>query len=95
MVEAISNNAAGVVKTTTPATGTGKEAVKKEGFSVPSQESSAPISPRLRYDAVSGVVVTEFLDQGGSVQAQTPSTAVLAYLRAGLGEDGRNRENKG
>lgn len=51
----------------------------------------APINPRLRYDAVSGVVITEFLDQTGGIQAQSPSTAVLAYLRAGLSKDGLNR----
>ncbi len=53
-----------------------------------------PLSPRLRYDAVSGIVITEFLDTGGGVQTQTPSNAVVAYLRAGLGADGRVPEEK-
>lgn len=52
------------------------------------EPGAAPISPRLRYDSVSGVVITEFLDRTGAIQAQSPTNAVLAYLRAGLGSDG-------
>ncbi len=48
----------------------------------------APISPRLRYDSTSGVVVTEFLKENGNVDSQIPSAAVLAYLRVGLQADG-------
>ncbi|MBI3418877.1 MAG: hypothetical protein HY053_01915 [Proteobacteria bacterium] len=54
----------------------------------------APISPRLRFDSVSGVVVTEFLKRG-SIQAQVPSDAVLAYLRQGLQADGLSKNDKG
>ncbi|MBY0428548.1 MAG: hypothetical protein K2Q32_04950 [Alphaproteobacteria bacterium] len=50
-----------------------------------------PLNPRLVYDRLAGVVVTEFLNQSGTVQLQTPSTAVLAYLRVGLGADGHSK----
>ena len=73
------------------AEGVEKPAAKKDVSAIP---HVTPINPRLRYDAVSGVVITEFLDQTGGIQAQSPSSAVMAYLRAGLGEDGRGREEK-
>jgi hypothetical protein len=52
---------------------------------------TTPINPRLRFDAPSGVVVTEFLKNGKDVQSQVPSAAALAYLRAGLQADGLSK----
>jgi hypothetical protein len=60
---------------------------KTEAPKVAAVVDTQPISPRLRFDAVSGVVVTEFLN-GKSVTAQTPSAAALAYMRMGLTADG-------
>ncbi len=76
-----------------PATGTD---VKPTTEAAPkaAADSVAPINPRLRYDPTSGVVVTEFLDSSGTVQTQAPSTAVLAYLRAGLTEDGLGKKDE-
>ncbi len=50
-----------------------------------------PLNPRLVYDRLAGVVITEFLNHAGTVQLQTPSSAVLAYLRVGLGADGHSK----
>jgi hypothetical protein len=55
------------------------------------QTTSQPLNPRLVYDRLAGVVITEFLSQSGNVELQTPSSAVLAYLRVGLGADGHSK----
>jgi hypothetical protein len=89
MIENITNPAA-PAKNVTPAS-TPAAKPNDESAKAPTVDT-APISPRLRFDAVSGVVVTEFLKNGNNVQAQVPSVAVLAYLRAGLGPDGRSKE---
>jgi hypothetical protein len=55
--------------------------------SVGVNDSSAPISPRIVVDPLAGPI-TEFLSANGQIQAQTPSAAVVAYLRAGLTSSG-------
>lgn len=42
------------------------------------------VSPLITSDPVSGTLVTQYLNEGGDVRAQIPSTAALAYLRMGL-----------
>lgn len=59
------------------------------------QGQVSPLSPRLRFDPSSGIVITEFLDQNGGLQAQSPSNAVLAYLRVGLAADGQHVPSAG
>lgn len=84
MIEPISGTAAAVKA---PAPGGGNATKAEEAPKAVAQIEIAPISPRLRFDAVSGVVVTEFLN-GKNIASQTPSAAALAYLRAGLSPDG-------
>ena len=92
MVEAISGkNIAGVKANLAVDSSAGKVASNQPGTSKSEQVSNQPLNPRLRYDRLAGVVVTEFLNQSGTVQLQTPSNAVLAYLKAGLGVDGRSK----
>lgn len=93
MIETVTNKP---VSAPTPVASTsGKtETAPAKADTAKAQQAATPINPRLRYDAVSGVVITEFLDQAGSVQAQAPSSAVMAYLRAGLSKDGLTREEK-
>lgn len=95
MIDAISTGSGVVGKVATPITGQKKEAGVKESAPKVAASAGAPaVNPRLRYDATSGVIVTEFLDRAGAVQASSPNTAVLAYLRAGLTEDGRGEASK-
>ncbi len=56
--------------------------------------SSTPISPRIVVDPRAGVI-TEFLSSNGEIQAQIPSTTVVAYLRAGLNADGLSKPDPG
>ena len=51
-----------------------------------------PISPRLVFDPGAGAMVTEFVGKDGKVTAQVPSTAALAYMRAGLDANGQRHE---
>jgi hypothetical protein len=94
MTDAISANAATApvagANTSRPAA-SGKAATEKFSTEAPASTEPPPINPRLRFDAAAGVVVTEFLSSGGEVQTQSPSNAVLAYLRVGLGSDGFSR----
>jgi hypothetical protein len=69
------------------------EAPAKKPDNAPPPVYTAPINPRLRFDAPSGVVVTEFLKDGKDVQSQVPSAAALAYLRAGLQADGLSKQD--
>jgi hypothetical protein len=55
-----------------------------------SANSTAPISPRIVVDPLAGVI-TQFLTSTGGIEAQIPSQAVVAYLRAGLEADGTSR----
>jgi hypothetical protein len=55
--------------------------------SVGVSDSSAPISPSIVVDPLAGPI-TEFLSANGQIQAQIPSAAVVAYLRAGLTSSG-------
>jgi len=52
------------------------------------QSSAATISPRLVYNAAAGVIVTEFLSSAGQIQVQLPSKVAVAYLQAGLTQQG-------
>lgn len=96
MIDAVTHKAAGLLRANPEAA---LSAGKKEPVTTASSEakssepSATPLSPRLRYDAVSGVVITEFLDQSGAVSAQTPNNAVLAYLRVGLDSDGSSKKD--
>ena len=53
--------------------------------------ATAPLSPRLRPDFLSGAIVTEFVGNNGQVTLQTPTVAALAYLRAGLDANGQQK----
>ncbi len=49
------------------------------------------VSPRLVSDPSAGVII-QYLNSDGTVQSQIPSTAVVAYLRAGLTAQGLSRQ---
>lgn len=53
-----------------------------------------PISPIIRQDSVSGVLITQYLNNEGQVRSQFPSTVAVAYLRAGLTQSGELRKDK-
>lgn len=89
MVDAISTKTSTTVKPVIADSSAGAAAaanVKSNG-----KTSDQPLNPRLVYDRLAGVVITEFLNHAGTVQLQTPSSAVLAYLRVGLGADGHSK----
>lgn len=53
------------------------------------------LSPAIRFDPASGIMITEYFDGKGDVQTQIPSAASVAYLRVGLtatGESPRKTE---
>jgi hypothetical protein len=60
-----------------------------------SQNVASTISPRLVYNPVAGVVVTEFLNNSGQIDVQLPSKAAIAYLQAGLTQQGDPRPADG
>ena len=60
------------------------EAQKQESTSAAARSQIQPISPTMKQDPIAGVMVTQFLDSNGEVQAQLPSAAAIAYLRVGL-----------
>lgn len=92
MVDAISTK---TVSSAKPAVADAPSAAVAAAQSAAIAQSKAtggqPLNPRLVYDKLAGVVVTQFLSQSGNVQLQSPSAAVLAYLRVGLGADGRSK----
>lgn len=60
----------------------------------PLQPAQDPgISPHIIIDPLAGVI-TQFLNSSGQVQSQIPSSAVVAYLRDGLGPDGRAKPSE-
>ncbi|NDE90279.1 MAG: hypothetical protein EB059_03955 [Alphaproteobacteria bacterium] len=92
MVEAITTKTIANAKATPVADSSVQKSASTVGEKAAEVASaSQPLNPRLRYDRLAGVVVTEFMNHAGTVQLQTPSTAVLAYLRAGLGADGHSK----
>lgn len=91
MIDAVTHKAAALLKSNPEAAFSAGKNTDVPTKAEKSEPSATPISPRLRFDAQAGVVITEFLDQSGSVSAQAPTNAVLAYLRAGLDSDGRSR----
>lgn len=91
MVEAITNKTIANVKANTTADAPAGVVAAQAGSASAKTVNAQPLNPRLRYDTLSGIVITEFLNQSGSVQLQTPSSAVLAYLRVGLGADGHSK----
>lgn len=92
MVDAITAKSAGqakppIVDTSTSAPSSAQASANlKQGIT-----SGQPLNPRLVYDKLAGIVITQFLSQSGTIQLQTPSNAVLAYLRVGLGADGQSK----
>ena len=46
------------------------------------------LSPLMRSDPVSGVLITQYLSSDGQVRMQIPSEVAVAYLRSGLTETG-------
>ncbi len=64
-----------------------------ESVAVKSSGQLKPISPVIRQDSVSGVLITQYLSTEGQVKAQFPSTVAVAYLRAGLTENGALRKD--
>ena len=60
----------------------------------PLAASASPgISPRIVVDPLAGPI-TQFLNSTGQVQSQIPSSAVVAYLRAGLTSQGLSKPNE-
>lgn len=93
MVDAITNNTAKGVRANSAADSSAGKSTPASPSTLNAKNNinTQPLNPRLVYDNLAGVVVTEFLNQSGSVQLQTPSNAVLAYLRVGLGVDGHSK----
>jgi len=58
---------------------------------VVSNASGGVASPHAVIDASTGVVVQQYLNTDGTLQSQSPSSAVIAYLRAGLTPDGLSK----
>jgi hypothetical protein len=52
------------------------------------------ISPTIKSDPMSGVLITEYLSANGDVRMQIPSDVVVAYLRSGLTSTGQVRPDK-
>lgn len=50
-----------------------------------------PLSPVVRQDGLSGVLVTQYFSGDGQVESQIPSDAVLNYLRQGLTATGEKK----
>ncbi|HAX90775.1 MAG TPA: hypothetical protein DCY07_01005 [Rhodospirillaceae bacterium] len=46
------------------------------------------LSPRIKSDPAAGIMIAEYLSSTGEKQLQTPSAAVVAYLRSGLTAEG-------
>lgn len=61
--------------------------VTAQDTSTQSSGTQSLFSARIIIDPVAGVI-TEYLDQKGDVQDQSPSSSVVAYLRAGLTAQG-------
>ncbi len=59
----------------------------------PPSDQLRALSPVLRSDPVSGVLITEYLAHDGKVQTQTPSAVAVAYLRIGLTATGEARQD--
>ena len=59
----------------------------------PSSVNGTPGSPRIKVDPTVGVIL-EFIGNAGQVEAQTPSFAAVAYLRAGLTREGYTRTDE-
>jgi hypothetical protein len=93
MVEAITTKTIANVKANPAAESSASKSASGQGNSALKADAlnSQPLNPRLRFDRLAGVVVTEFLSQSGAVQLQTPSNAVLAYLKVGLNADGKSK----
>ncbi len=53
-----------------------------------------PVSPSMRSDPMSGVLVTEYLSSNGDVQVQIPSAASVAYMRIGLTATGEPKRDE-
>lgn len=56
--------------------------------SLPKEAAPVTLSPRITADPATGVMIAEYLSSTGEKQLQFPSTAVVAYLRSGLTEEG-------
>ena len=52
------------------------------------------ISPTMKSDPMSGVLITEYLSSNGDVRVQIPSDVVVAYLRSGLTSTGQVRTDR-
>jgi len=57
--------------------------------------ATKPLSPRMVSDPVTGVMITEYFNSQGNLQAQLPSAAAVAYLRMGLTAKGGPKEAVG
>jgi hypothetical protein len=52
-----------------------------------------PLSPNIKIDPMSGVMITEYLNSSGAVQSQIPSAVAVAYMRIGLTAEGLPKTN--
>lgn len=86
MLEAVGNVGTGVSGATRAiATSSSASAAPNAGSS---GVQMPPLSPRMKADPTAGVIIMEYLSDGGDKTAQIPSEAVVAYLRSGLSADG-------
>lgn len=92
MVDAISTKTAPSVKAPiVDSSANGAASAQSSTGAQSDAKTGKALNPRLVYDKLAGVVVTEFLNGSGVVQLQTPSSAVLAYLRVGLSAEGHSK----
>ncbi len=78
--------------TTPPAASTDTASTADSAATKAAQQTeltTAP-SPRITVDPSAGVIL-QFLDSKGQIEAQSPSFAAVAYLRAGLTRDGESK----
>ncbi|NTU76445.1 MAG: hypothetical protein HGA90_01275 [Alphaproteobacteria bacterium] len=61
-----------------------------EATSVTATQTVQPISPTMKTDPASGVLITQYLNSSGEVQMQLPSAVAIAYLRMGLSATGES-----
>lgn len=74
--------------TPAPASVTPVSAPAATSAAAPAKSEPQPsISPRLVIDPLAGLI-TQYLNGDGKVESQIPSTAAVAYIRAGLSDKG-------
>lgn len=54
--------------------------------------STQPLSPSMRSDPTTGILITEYFSSSGQVRMQIPSQAAIAYMRSGMAAKAESAE---